>query len=277
MFTTGSKWFLGLGVVSLLLAFAYGWSTGGNGLGPLTAGYKGGVGDHLGYGILLSIALTAIFLGIVSIATRDASPKALAELAGTETAPEVLPPSSPTAYWPVLGAFGATLVVLGLVISNVMFVIGFLVLLVVLVEWMVEAWSDRATGDPAANRQIRTRIMGPFEVPLLGSAVAAGGVWAFSRMLLTSSKMGAVVVATVLGVVILGVGWLLAAKPKVSANVVAGILALCALGAVIGGVASAARGERFIEHHHHESELSPYIPAGTSSSGVPSGDAEEEG
>ena len=52
MITTGSKWFFGLGVVLLVLAAAYGWTTGGNGLGPLTAGYKGGVGDHFGYGIL---------------------------------------------------------------------------------------------------------------------------------------------------------------------------------------------------------------------------------
>ncbi|HET7720631.1 MAG TPA: hypothetical protein VFK43_11730, partial [Acidimicrobiales bacterium] len=145
MFTTGSKWFFGLGLVSLVLAAAYGWTTGGNGLGPVTAGYNGGVGDHLGYTLLVSIGLAAIFLGLVAIATRDAAPSALAELAGTEVAPSVAPPTQ-AAYWPVLGAFGAGLVVLGLVISNVMFVIGFFVLLAVLVEWMVLAWSDRATG-----------------------------------------------------------------------------------------------------------------------------------
>ena len=61
MFTTGSKWFFGLGLVSLVLAAAYGWTTGGSGLGPLTVGYKGGVGDHLGYGLLLAIAMVAVF------------------------------------------------------------------------------------------------------------------------------------------------------------------------------------------------------------------------
>ena len=39
MFTTGSKWFFGLGAVSFVLAAAYGWSTGGDRLGPVTAGY----------------------------------------------------------------------------------------------------------------------------------------------------------------------------------------------------------------------------------------------
>jgi hypothetical protein len=266
MFTTGSKWFFGLGLVSLVLAAAYGWSTGGNGLGPVTAGYNGGVGDHLGYTLLVSTGLAGIFLALVAIATRDAAPSALAEVAGTEVAPTVAPPTQ-AAYWPVLGAFGAALVVLGLVISNVLFVIGFFVLLAVLVEWMVLAWSDRATGDPETNRLVRRRVMGPFEVPLAGVLVAGAAVFAFSRMLLTASELGAVAIATVLGVVILVVGALIATRPRLSPNLVAGLLLLCALGVVVGGVASAARGERVIEHHEEEHEEEggnePFVPAGT--------------
>lgn len=269
MFTTGSKWFFGLGLVSLVLAAAYGWTTGGSGLGPLTAGYKGGVGDHLGYSILLSLAAAGTFLGLVSVATRDAAPSALAELVGEDAPPTVVPPARP-AYWPAVGAFGASLVVLGLVISNVLFVTGFLVLLAVLVEWMVLAWSDRATGDPETNRQLRNRLMAPFEVPLAGGLIVAGSVLAFSRLLLTSSQLGAVAVATVLGVVILGIGWVIASKPNLSPNVVAGVLALCAVGIVAAGVVSAARGERTIEHHEAEhgdedGGLHPYTPEGTQS------------
>jgi hypothetical protein len=264
MFTTGSKWFFGLGLVSLVLAAAYGWSTGGNGLGPLTAGYNGGVGDHLGYTLLVSIGVAAIFLGLVAVATRDAAPSALAELAGTDIAPRLAPPAH-ASYWPVAGAFGAVLVVLGLVISNVMFVAGFFVLLAVLVEWMVLAWSDHATGDPAANRLVRDRLMGPFEVPLAGLVIVATAVFAFSRLLLTSSDLGAVGVGTALGLAILAIGTLIATRPRISPNVIAGVLALCAVGVVAAGVVSAARGERIIEHEQHEgeSELQPYVPPGT--------------
>lgn len=265
MFTTGSKWFFGLGVVSLVLAAAYGWSTGGNGLGPLTLGYKGGVGDHLGYTLLISVAAVALLLGLVAIATRDAAPSALAELAGTETAPTLRAPDR-ASYWPVIGAFGASLVVLGLVISNVLFIIGFFVLLAATIEWMVLAWSDGATGDPETNRLVRKRLMGPYEVPLAGVLIAGGSVAAFSRILLTSSKLGAVGVATALGLGILLVGALIATKPRVSPNVVAALLVLCAVGVVAGGVASAARGERIIEHHEESGSpggLHPYIPPGT--------------
>lgn len=268
MFTTGSTWFLGLGAVSFVLAAAYGWSTGGDRLGPVTAGYWGGVGDHLGYTLLVSIGLAATFLGLVALVTRDANPSALAELAGTDEAPPAVPPAH-VAYWPVVGAFGAVLVVLGLVISNVLFVVGFFVLLGVVVEWMVLAWSDRATGDPGTNHLLRARIMAPFEVPIAGFLVVAGSVAAFSRLLLTTSELGAVGVAIVLGLLVLGLGTVIAAKPKLSPNVVTGVLALIAIGVVTAGVLSAARGERFIERHgegHSGAEgqdIGPNIPAGT--------------
>lgn len=274
MFTTGSKWFLGLGLVSLVLAAAYGWSTGGTGLGPVSAGYNGGVGDHLGYTMLLSLGILGVVLGLVTLAVRDANPSALAQLAGTEEAPPVAPPDRP-AYWPVLGAVGVALMVLGLVVSNVLFVASFLVLLAVLVEWMVLAWSDRATGDPEANRIVRNRLLSPYEVPLIGVLLAGGTVAALSRVFLTSSKEGAVWVATGIGAVVFLIGLLLAAKPKISPNAVAGLLVVAALGVVTAGVVSASRGERFIEHHEpahdagddHGGEapegLEPNIPAGT--------------
>lgn len=266
MFTTGSKWFFGLGLVSLLLAAAYGWTTGGTGLGPVTAGYNGGVGDHFGYTLLVSIGLAGVLLGCIAVATRDAAPSALAELAGTDVAPAMSAPAH-VAYWPIVGAFGVGLVALGLVISNVLFVAGFLVLLAVTVEWMVLAWSDRATGDAETNRLVRNRVMGPFEVPLAGFLIVAGTVAAFSRILLTSSAFGAVAVATVLGLGIFAIGALIASRPRISSNVVAGVLALCAVAVVAGGVASAARGERVIEHHEEQGDeghgLRAHVPAGT--------------
>jgi hypothetical protein len=253
MFTTGSKWFLGLGLVSLVLAAAYGWTSGGTGLGPITVGYYGGVGDHLGYSMLLTIAAAAIFLGLVTVGIRDADPSALAQLAGTESAP-TQPAPAHLAYWPVIGAFGLSAVVLGLVISNVLFIAGLILLIGVLVEWMVLAWSDRATGDPATNRLVRNRLMGPYEVPLAGVLIAGGTVAALSRLFLTASELGSVVAATIAGTVVIVIGALLATRPKLSPNLVAGVLVVAALGVVTTGVVSAARGERKIEHEGHTAE-----------------------
>ena len=251
MFTTGSKWFLGLGIVSLVLAAAYGWTTGGTGLGPVTAGYNGGVGDHLGYTMLVSLGAMGVLLGLLSLAIRDANPSALAQLSGTDEAPTVPAPAH-LAYWPVLGAFGVALLLLGLVVSNVLFVAAFILLIGVLVEWMVLTWSDRATGDPDTNRLVRNRLMGPYEVPLIGVLLAGGTVAALSRLFLTSSKEGAVWVATGIGAVVFLVGLVIATRPKISANAIAGVCVVAGLGVVAVGVISADRGERYIEPHHHE-------------------------
>lgn len=249
MFTTGSKWFFGLGLVSLVLAFAYGWTTGGSGLGPLTVGYKGGVGDHLGYGVLVAIATVAAGLGVLAVATRDADPDAVAQLAGVEPAPATS--RTAASYWPIVGVFGVGLVAVGLVVSNVLFVAGLAVCAAVLVEWAVLAWSDRATGDPVVNRALRDRLLSPLEVPLAGVLSIGIVVVGFSRVFLTSSKLGAVWVACALAAVVFVVGALLATRPKVSPNLVAGLLVVGAVATIAGGIAAGSRGER---HFHSIAE-----------------------
>ena len=266
MITTSAKWFFGLGFVTFVVAVAYGYSTGGNRLGPLTAGYYGAVGDHLGYTILLTVVVATALLGLIAVLTRDADPASLAQLAGTEEPPAAVAPAFPS-HWPIVGAFGAGLVALGLAISNVLFMVGAFILLAVFVEWVVLAWSDRATGDPETNRLVRRRMMAPFEVPLAGVLLVGVVVLAVSRLLLTSSSLGAVAVACVVGLIILAIGTFLAVRPSLSPNVVAGLLAAVALGVVVAGVASAARGERFIEPHEQE----------TTEGGEEGGEGEPEG
>ena len=242
MITTGSKWFFGLGLVSLVLAVAYGWTTGGNGVGPLTMGYKGGVGDHLGYGVLVATGFVSIFLGAVSLAVRDAEALAEAQVAGTDTVPAVLP-AGPS-YWPAIAAFGVALVVIGQVASPVLFVIGLVALGVVLIEWTVQAWADHATGDPATNREIRNRLMNPIEFPAAGLLGIGVVVAAFSRLFLSLSSDDAVWVGIGIAVAIIGIGFFFASRPRISANVIVGVLLVAALVVIGLGIAGAASGER---------------------------------
>lgn len=250
MITTGSKWFFGLGVVTWALALAYGWSTGGNGLGPLTVGYKGAVGDHFGYGILLGAALVSFFLGAVATAARDAEAEAVAQLAGTETVPPVTPAG--TSYWPPVAAFGAALVVIGLVSDSLLFVFGLIVLGIVLVEWAVQAWADKATGDAETNRRIRNRLMNPIEFPAAGLLALAVLAVAFSRVFLTLSAEVAVWVALAAAVFVIAGGFLVAARPKISSNVVVGLLIVGALVVIGIGIVGGVAGPR--EFHEHEEE-----------------------
>src|SRR5690606_33732956 len=64
MITTGTKLYAGYLAAALLGAVVYGYTTGGNHVGPLTLGYKGSVGDHFGYGILLGLAVACALMTI---------------------------------------------------------------------------------------------------------------------------------------------------------------------------------------------------------------------
>jgi multidrug transporter EmrE-like cation transporter len=240
--TTGSKWFLGLGFVSLVLAAAYGWTTGGNGVGPLTMGYKGGVGDHFGYGVLSAAGYISLFLGAVSLAVRDAEALAEAQVAGTDTVPAAIP-ATPS-YWPAVTAFGVALVVVGLVASPVLFVFGLVALGVALVEWAVQTWADRATGDPATNRQIRNRLMNPIEFPAAGLLAIGLVVAAFSRLFLSLSADAAVWVGIGITGVIIVAGFFFASRPRISRNVVVGVLLVAAVVVIGLGIGGAVSGER---------------------------------
>ncbi len=243
MITTSAKWFIGTAVVGAVLAAAYGWSTGGDGLGPVTMGYKGGVGDHLGYGVLVATAFMSALLGSVAVATRDADSEALAQVAGRPDMPAPDVPAGP-AYWPAIAAFGVGLAAVGLVVSNVLFVGGLIVAGVSTLEWAVLTWADRATGDRSVNRDLRNQLMYPFEVPLLGALGVAALVASVSRILLASSADAAVWVAMGLAVSVLGLGTLVAVRPASSSNLAAAVLTGAALVTLVGGIVSGASGER---------------------------------
>lgn len=273
MITTGSKFFYALAGLLVVAAVVYGYSTGGGEVGPLSAGYKGAVGDHLGYGILLAGGVLALFLGLTSNAFRDADPEAAAELVGTPPERGVAPDQVPVpgaSYWPVVGAFGVGLTVVGLVLNSVFFVAGLILLGAVAIEWTIQAWADRATGDPAVNREIRNRIMLPLEVPIAGALAIALVVIGYSRIFLAASQSGAVWIALAVAATIFVVGAVLSTQDRLRSDLVAGLLAVAALVTIGLGIFGAVAGERDFEHHGEEHPADD----GADTEGAPS---EEEG
>lgn len=256
MFTTGSKFFYGLSIVAFVAAAAYGWTTGGDGLGPLSVGYKGGVGDHLGYALLMGVFFASAFLGGVAFFTRDGEAETLARIAGTEQVPQVTPPTAPS-YWGALTAFGLACLMLGVAISQVFLYLGIAVIGVVAVEWMALAWSDRATGDPETNRAVRDRLLGPIEIPMLAALGIATIMIGLSRILLANSKTGAVVAGAIVATLIFGGANVLAQTNAPRRYVSAAVAALGVL-VIGGGIVGAIIGEHEIDHggeeHHDEGD-----------------------
>lgn len=273
MFKTGSKFLFGLAAFGFVGAVIYARFTGDHYalldsvLGPLTLGWKGYVGDHTGYSVLVGLAAVCLFLGIFLAALRDSDPDAAAQVAGLDTVPEVPAPANAN-YWPVVAAFSLAAVALGLAVGPTVFVIGAVGLVAVTVEWAVQAWSDRATGDPEVNRTIRNRFLNPVEIPALAVIGIAGTVLAVSRILLALPKTGSYVVFGLVPAIILGVGALIVLKPKLSPSVVAGLLVVGALAVLGGGVAAGIAGERHNEEKGGNEEggkaesLAPLVPQG---------------
>ncbi|MFV2039465.1 MAG: hypothetical protein ACC660_04415, partial [Acidimicrobiales bacterium] len=258
MFTPGFRLFFGFTLAGLLAMFVYGVASGDGGgadylgvvdaeewTGAISLGWKGGIGDHLGYIVLMLFAVASGFIAVMLVAFRDADPDAVAELAGGE-----LPPAQGQTvpnYWPLVGAFGLGVLVIGLVTHIAIFVVGLLILAGVTFEWMMSAWADRATGDPAANRQLRNRIMCPVELPVVGALGVAAFALAVSRVFLSVSAEWAVWVAVIAAAVIFLGAVAVAVPDKPNKNLVAGVLAFGAIAALAGGVIAASLGERDFE------------------------------
>lgn len=278
MFTTGSKWFFGVAGAALLAALVYGGATNPSDVGMdtftgvLTLGYMGGVGDHMGYAILMSIAGAAAFLGATIAAFRDADVEPEAALLGVEPAavPEVTAPVQGS-YWPVIGAFGAGTLVVGFVTSAALVGLGLIVLVAVAFEWAISAWAERATTDATVNQAARRRVMLPFEVPVLGALGIAIFVLAISRVLLSVPKLAVYLIFGGVATVVLIAAFILSARPRLNPSVVAGLCVVGAVAVLAGGVISAVVGPREIEPHHgeeshteveEEHEGAPLLPPG---------------
>ena len=246
MFAWGSKYFFAVSVAALLGAMIYGIASGGDIVGVISSGYKGGVGDHFGYSLLLGAGLVCACLGTLSVLVRDAD---IDPNEPAQTAVTIAPPRD-SSIWGVVAAFGIACLALGLAISVTFLYLGLAILFVAGLEWTVLAWADRATGDPEINRTVRNRVLGPIEVPMLSALAIAVGVVGASRILLAVSHTAATVLASVLAASIF-FGAVAMAKSNASRSIIAGFVTVMAVAILGGGIAGAVVGE--YDHHGDES------------------------
>ena len=252
MITKGSRFFFGFAGLAYAGAIVYGLSTDGHVFGVFSLGYKDAVGEHLGYGVLLSVAAVSAGLGFICLALRDA--EAEAQVVHLDHAPPAEAVNQGN-FWPIVAAFSLGMVAVGLVVGSPLFVAGLIGLGIVIIEWAIRNWADRRTGDAEVNREIRNRIMLPVEIPV-GALLCIGVLVALvSRVLLATSKEGSTVVAIVVAIIVLGVATLIATKPRLSANLVSGLLLFGGIAVIAAGITAASVGPRDFEEHHDDTEF----------------------
>ena len=268
MFTPGFKLYFGIAMFLLGGAILFGISSSllvegstvgerlqGQGLietvtGPVTIGWKGPVGNHAGYGLLLAGAGLAAFLGLTLVAFRDADPEAEAQLLDVETVPLTRAPSG-TNFSPIAGAFALVLMALGWAANTGLLYAGLALLGITAGTWTVRAWAERATGDAEVNRQIYARIIDPLRVPVVSALVIAFLVLGVSRVLLAVPDVNwSRVIFGLVALLAFGGVLAVAFSPRIAKPLATVLLVVAALVVLAGGIYGVAAGEREIAPHH---------------------------
>src|SRR3954447_15383894 len=127
MVPTGSKLLIGGAVLAIVAAVVYGTAQGGS-LGTV--------------GLVFAAAALTLLAGI-NVFTRDADVSSMDTAALTESPAATRTPSG--SIWPLVAAVGGVLVAVGLVSYPPVLIFGIIALVGTTVEWMIEAWSERAS------------------------------------------------------------------------------------------------------------------------------------
>jgi len=245
--TPGFKLFGGIAAVAFVGAFVF--AVGGNlansdqGLidsvvGPLTLGWKGGVGSQLGYSLLLGTAVGAGAIAGMILAFRDADPESQAEVTHVEVRPLTAVPHG-ASYAPVAVALAGVGLLIGLAASTPLALASGFVIIATALVWTTRAWASRATDDDATNSAMYERLMEPWRVPVLSLVVVAIVVLGVSRLLLATTKTGSVVVFALIAVAFFVITAVIASRPRMPRNALAMLIlitVLIVLGSAIAGL-----------------------------------------
>ncbi len=219
MFKVGSKLFLGLTGFSALTLVAY--------LIFVERLALGGVALSMVFATLVGLSAVVIIVndGDNEVQPRDAS-------------------LVRASMWPLVTVAGVVLLILGLVVAQVYFIFGIVVVLAALAEWLVQAWSESASDDAAHNDSARRRLLHPIEFPVIATLGLGVIIFAFSRIMLAISKSAGAVAFMVLSSLVLLVGAIFALRPALKPAIVSGICVVGAVGIVAGGIAGQGAGLR---------------------------------
>ena len=238
MFTTGSKLLIGSATAAWVFAAIYGIAQDGA-LGTLG---------------LISAAVALSLLAGLNLFVRDSNVSAL-DQDGFDTAAAAQATARPS-LWPLLVALGATTMTLGLVTNRTFFTLGLVAVIAGALEWLVQGWSERASGEQGYNAAARDQMIDPLELPVAGTIGAAVVVYAFSRVMLGLPTPTATVTAfSVVAILVIAVATLVSIKRGVSRTTMTGAFSVVLVALIVGGTIAGLNGERDIHPHHTTGDL----------------------
>lgn len=223
MFTTGSKFYVGIAALAALSSAIFLVTNDNVALGCVA---------------LLGLLIAAGIVAGAALASRDG------EVSETGTATAAATPAPGASLWPLVLAIGLVVLAIGLVTKPLVFVLGIATIGVALAEWLVQSWSERASSDRQFNALARKRLLNPLEFPVLAAVIALLIGFAFSRIMLAVQKEGAAILFICFAVLILLAISYMAMRPSMKNGAIGLIAAIGGLGLVAAGITTFNIGER---------------------------------
>lgn len=224
MFSSGSKYFLGISGLSLVAAVVYAFTVNPSDLGVIAV-----LGLMVAAGLILGIGLK----------NNDGDSATVEEaVAAAAEAPR-------DSAWPAVLALGLALTAVGLATVPAVFLLGIVALVAGGAEWLNTNWADRASVDRRFNNDVvRVKTIGPLEYPVAAAVVLGVIAYLFSRVMLNVSKEAAPVVFIVVGTVVMVIGFLAGTRPSFRGKPLVASVGVVVLALVVAGVATGIQGER---------------------------------
>ena len=221
MFSTGSKYFFGVSVLGAVSFAVYMLLIGESAIGATAL-----------FGL---VAATGLLTGLV-LYTRDGDAGEEGVAAST---------AAPTqSMWPLIGAIGAALLLVGTITTPVVMLLGVVTLFAALIEWTVLSWSERASSDTAYNASLRKRLLNPIEFPVLAAVGLGVVIFSFSRVTLAVDKSIGATAFIAVGALVLAAGTLFSLRPNMKRGMVIGVCVIGAVALVATGIAGLGAGVR---------------------------------
>ena len=224
MFSSGSKYLLGISGLSLVAAIVYAFTVNPSDLGVIA---------------ILGLMVAAGLLVGIGLKNNDGDAATIEEaVAASAEAPR-------DSAWPAIFALGLALTAVGLATVPVVFLLGIVALVAGGAEWLITNWADRASVDRRYNNDVvRVKTIGPLEYPVAAAVVLGVVAYLFSRVMLTVSKETAPIVFIAVGTVVLVIGFLAGTRPSFRGKPLVASISVVVLALVVAGVTTGIQGER---------------------------------
>jgi plastocyanin len=212
--------------------------------------YHVAVDERAGMVLLLALGVAGLVLAIVAsgAAVPDEAPMIPAGAPAPERRATTTGSPARGSGWPAFAALCLAVLATTAAVGGPVVVAGVLAVLVAAVGWFAKAWSEDPVWSPRASERLSLRLVVPVALPAGAFLLAATIAISMSRILLAVSKNGAVAIAFVAAVAILGACAWVAARPRISSSAILALVALAVLSTAGAGITGVAAGER--EFHH---------------------------